>query len=101
MVLHHHERLDGTDYPDRLRGSEIPLGARIIAVADTFDATTSTRPYRPAMAHAKAIEILEQEAGSRLDPAGVSAFQACYAEGTPRPRWTPRRKVAASAGQIS
>jgi putative nucleotidyltransferase with HDIG domain len=98
MVRHHHERLDGTGYPDALRGSEIPLGARIIAVADTFDAITSTRPYRPAKAHSKAIEILAEEAGSRLDPTGVAAFHAYYVESWPRPRWTPRRNVAASGG---
>jgi HD-GYP domain-containing protein (c-di-GMP phosphodiesterase class II) len=91
MVRHHHERLDGTGYPDGLVGSETPMGARIIAVADTFDAITSTRSYRPAKSHKKALEILDQEAGSRLDPAGVSAFCAYYTEGRPRPLWTPRR----------
>jgi hypothetical protein len=79
MVRHHHERLDGTGYPDRLSGDEIPLGARIIAVADTFDAITSARPYRPASAHKKAIDILRGEAGARLDPVVVKAFCSHYA----------------------
>src|SRR6201999_1114128 len=49
IVRHHHERIDGSGYPDRLRGKKIPIGARIVAVADTFDALTSCRPYREAM----------------------------------------------------
>lgn len=95
MVRHHHERLDGSGYPDRLHASEIPLGARIIAVADTFDAITSTRPYRPARTDQQALDILEQEAGPRLDPIGVTAFLAYYAERQPRPLWNPRRKAVA------
>jgi HD-GYP domain-containing protein (c-di-GMP phosphodiesterase class II) len=95
MVRHHHERLDGSGYPDRLEASEIPLGARIIAVADTFDAITSTRPYRPARTPQQALAILDQEAGARLDPIGVSAFRACYAERRPQPLWNPRRTAVA------
>jgi hypothetical protein len=78
MVRHHHERLDGSGYPDRLAGEEIPLGARIIAVADVFDSMTSSRPYRPALAHTKAIEILKRDAGSRLDPKAVRTFMSYY-----------------------
>jgi HD-GYP domain-containing protein (c-di-GMP phosphodiesterase class II) len=78
IVRHHHERLDGRGYPDGLSGDEIPLGARIIAVADTFDAITSTRPYRPGAQHKKALDILKQEAGGQLDPAAVTAFQRYY-----------------------
>jgi hypothetical protein len=78
MVRHHHERMDGTGYPDGLKGDQIPLGARIIAVADTFDALTSTRPYRGAARHQQAIEILRQASGSQLDPAAVRAFFAYY-----------------------
>lgn len=95
MVRHHHERLDGSGYPDRLTAPEIPLGARIIAVADTFDAITSTRPYRPARTDHEALEILEEEAGGRLDPVGVNAFRAYYAERQPRPLWNARRKALA------
>jgi HD-GYP domain-containing protein (c-di-GMP phosphodiesterase class II) len=93
MVRHHHERIDGSGYPDRLSAGEIPLGARIIAVADTFDAITSTRPYRPARSAQEALEILEEEAGVRLDPVGVDAFVACYAERRLRPLWNAHRKV--------
>jgi putative nucleotidyltransferase with HDIG domain len=93
MVRHHHERLDCSGYPDRLGAGEIPLGARIIAVADTFDAITSTRPYRPARTDQEALEILEREAGVRLDPVGVEAFRAYYAERWPRPLWNARRKA--------
>jgi hypothetical protein len=78
MVRHHHERLDGTGYPDRLAGDEIPLGARIIAVADTFDAMTSSRPYRAACRHKKALDVLAKEAGAQLDPAPVAAFMRYY-----------------------
>jgi hypothetical protein len=78
MVRHHHERLDGRGYPDGLSGSAIPVGARIIAVADTFDAITSTRSYRKASKHRQAIEILKKEAGTQLDPDAVKAFLAYY-----------------------
>lgn len=78
MVRHHHERLDGSGYPDGLVGDEIPLGARIIAVADTFDAMTSNRSYRGAFPHKKALDVLSNEAGTRLDAAAVSAFHAYY-----------------------
>jgi putative nucleotidyltransferase with HDIG domain len=93
MVRHHHERLDYSGYPDRLGAGEIPLGARIIAIADTFDAITSTRPYRPARTHQEALEILDEEAGVRLDPVGVEAFRASYAERWPSPAWNARRKA--------
>ena len=78
MVLHHHERLDGTGYPSGLVGDEIPLGARIIAVADTFDAITSTRAYRKANSHKKALAILTKESGTQLDPDAVRAFRSHY-----------------------
>jgi putative nucleotidyltransferase with HDIG domain len=74
IVRHHHERLDGSGYPDGLRGETIPAGARIIAVADVYDALTSERPYRPSFSHADAIERLEQERGRTLDPHLVSVF---------------------------
>lgn len=78
MVRHHHERLDGMGYPDGLAADRIPLGARIIAVADTFDAITSKRPYRPAKPHKGALELLSAEAGTQLDPAAVRAFLSYY-----------------------
>lgn len=79
IVLHHHERIDGDGYPDGIAGDEILLGARIIAVADTFDALTSARPYRPAKSHEFAIAILREEAGVQLDAAVVAAFDSRYA----------------------
>lgn len=78
MVRHHHERLDGSGYPDGLRGEEIPLGARIISVADTFDAITSTRAYQSARNHQRALELISESAGSRLDPEAVAAFLRYY-----------------------
>jgi len=64
---HHHERHDGSGYPDGLRGELIPLGARIVAVADVYDALTSDRPYRPRLARAEVVRRLEAEAGQTLD----------------------------------
>lgn len=73
-VRAHHERFDGTGYPDGLCGEEIPLPARIIAVADAFDAMTTDRPYRAAIAPGEAVEELRACAGSQFDPAIVDAF---------------------------
>ncbi len=67
IVRHHHERHDGSGYPDGLRGELIPLGARIVAVADVYDALTSDRPYRPRLARADVVRHLESEAGETLD----------------------------------
>jgi putative nucleotidyltransferase with HDIG domain len=87
MVRHHHERLDGNGYPDALWDFEIPLGARIIAVADTFDAITSTRPYRSANPHQQAMSILAAESGTQLDPEAVHAFEREYAGRRPFMIW--------------
>jgi putative nucleotidyltransferase with HDIG domain len=78
IVRHHHERVDGGGYPDGLAGEEIPLGARIVAVADTFDAVTSTRAYRAAMSHKQALALLDREAGTQLDPDAVRTFRSHY-----------------------
>jgi putative nucleotidyltransferase with HDIG domain len=78
MVRHHHERIDGTGYPDGLTGGAIPLGARIIAVADTFDAITSNRSYRRSASHQRALAVLSKEADQQLDGDVVSAFLAYY-----------------------
>ena len=78
MVRHHHERIDGTGYPDKRSGSDIPLGARILSVADTFDALTSRRAYRPAQKHKLALGILQKEAGHQLDADAVKAFLRYY-----------------------
>jgi putative nucleotidyltransferase with HDIG domain len=74
LVRHHHERWDGTGYPDRLKGTEIPFGARVIAVADSFDAMTSDRPYRAGMPVGKAAAILRAGRGQQWDAALVDAL---------------------------
>ncbi|RME48337.1 MAG: HD domain-containing protein [Chloroflexi bacterium] len=74
LVRHHHERYDGKGYPAGLRGNEIPLGARIIAVADAFDAMISDRPYRAAISFKEAIDELLAGAGGQFDPEVVRAF---------------------------
>jgi diguanylate cyclase (GGDEF)-like protein len=74
-VLHHHERWDGDGYPHRLRGDEIPLGARIIFVADAFDAMTSERVYRRPFSQRDALAELERCSGSQFDPVIVDAFR--------------------------
>ncbi|RME21197.1 MAG: response regulator [Deltaproteobacteria bacterium] len=74
VVRHHHERLDGTGYPDGLSGKQIPLEARIVAVADTFDAMTSARPYRSPRTIAHALQVLREVAGTQLDAEVVRVF---------------------------
>jgi diguanylate cyclase (GGDEF)-like protein/putative nucleotidyltransferase with HDIG domain len=80
LILSHHERWDGKGYPQGLKGEEIPLGARILAVVDYFDALTSDRPYHKAMTHDAAIALLQQEAGRALDPTVVGMFVRTEAE---------------------
>jgi len=82
VVRHHHERFDGTGYPDGLRGAAIPLGARILAVADTYDALTSRRPYREALSDVETLDIVEAGAGTQFDPVIVRAF--CSSHGCAR-----------------
>ena len=74
IILHHHERIDGRGYPDGLKDAAIPLGARIIAVCDAFDAMTSNRSYRCSVCGAQALAELRRCAGSQFDPNIVSAF---------------------------
>ena len=74
LVRYSHERWDGTGYPDRLRGEEIPLGARIIAVCDAFDAMTTDRPYQPAVPLEEALNELRRCAGTQFDPDVVTVF---------------------------
>ena len=73
-IRHHHERLDGTGYPDHLDGEEIPMGARIIAVLDAYVGMTSPRPYRPPIPAQVALEELEHAAGKHFDPQVVDIF---------------------------
>jgi HD-GYP domain-containing protein (c-di-GMP phosphodiesterase class II) len=76
IIMHHHERYDGKGYPAGLSGEHIPLGSRIVAVVDAFDAMTSNRPYRGALSFERAVAELESNAGVQFDPAVVSAFVA-------------------------
>ena len=75
LVLHQCERIDGTGYPEKLRGEEIPLGSRIITVADSFDALTTNRPYRPALTRDDALAELTRCSGAQFDPDVVDAFR--------------------------
>ena len=78
MAAYHHERWDGTGYPEGLAGEEIPLCARIMAVADVFDALLSKRSYKEPMPLARAKEIILEESGTHFDPRVVEAFlRAC------------------------
>ena len=73
-IRHHHERYDGSGYPDRLKGAEIPLGARILAVADGFDSLTNKRPYRKAFSRLEALQMMHDLAGIQWDPELVNQF---------------------------
>ena len=85
IILHHHERFAGHGYPYGLRANEIPLGARIVAIADAYDAMTNDRPYKRAMSHDAAIAELRQHAGTQFDPELVGLFCDLYANRAPRP----------------
>lgn len=74
LALHHHERWDGRGYPGKLQGEEIPLGARILGVADSWDAMTSSRPYRKALPQKRAMRELRRGEGMQFDPQVVEAF---------------------------
>ena len=74
MIRHHHERYDGGGYPDGLKGKGIPLGSRILAVADSFDAMNSERAYRPALSSEKVIAELEASRGTQFDPEIIDIF---------------------------
>jgi len=77
-VRHHHERFDGTGHPDGLKGEDIPIEARIMAVADAFDAMTSSRPYREQLPEEQALSELRKAAGTQFDPRVVAAFEHIY-----------------------
>jgi hypothetical protein len=80
LIRHHHERIDGTGYPDGLAGEEIPLGARLIAVADSYDAMTTDRPYRRGLSHDEAIARLREGMGTQFDSRVVEAFCELWEE---------------------
>ncbi len=85
-VFHHHERMDGQGYPNGLMGNEIPLWARIIAVADVYDALTTDRPYRMAMSHDKAMLIITQNSGTQFCPECVKTFELLVAKDPRHPK---------------
>jgi HD-GYP domain-containing protein (c-di-GMP phosphodiesterase class II) len=92
----HHEALDGRGYPYGLKGDQIPLLARVIAVADTFDALTTNRPYQQAHTPEQALQIIRSLAGKRLDPQAIDALLAVYQRGEIRiQRFTIKRPVVA------
>ena len=80
VVLHHHERWDGAGYPAGRRGEEIPLEARVLCIVDSFDAMTSTRPYRAPRRPDEAWDELQRCAGTQFDPELVEAFAEAWAE---------------------
>ncbi len=102
-IRNHHETWDGNGYPDRLTGEEIPLVARIIGVADTFDAMTTNRPYQRAMPLAHVVQKMHAMAGSRFDPSVVSAFAAAVEAGdiTPPAAPEPSRTPAETHQEVS
>lgn len=77
IARHHHERFDGTGYPDRLAGSDIPLSARIVAVGDVYDALRSRRVYKPALSHHATVQLMTEGSPGHFDPALLNAFQRC------------------------
>jgi hypothetical protein len=85
IILHHHERYAGHGYPFGLRAHEIPLGARIVAIADAYDAMINDRPYKRAITHEQAISELRRHAGTQFDPELVELFCDLYADHAPEP----------------
>ena len=83
IVRHHHESWDGTGYPSKISGTDIPLGARILAVVDCFDALTSDRPYRPRLTPEEAFAVIRERRGAMYDPLVVDTFFAAYADIAP------------------
>jgi putative nucleotidyltransferase with HDIG domain len=96
IVRHHHENWDGTGYPDKIKGEDIPVGARILSVVDCFDALTSDRPYRARMTNEAAIAILMERRGTMYDPAIVDAFVAAHDRLMPAE--TPMHPAAKAVG---
>jgi putative nucleotidyltransferase with HDIG domain len=101
IVRHHHESWDGTGYPDKLAGSEIPIGARILSVVDCFDALTSDRPYRPRLSDKEALRILQERRGTMYDPLVIDTFAKVHATIAPdtavQPHPSPLRAITAAA----
>ena len=98
IILHHHERYSGHGYPFGLRGNDIPLGARIVAIADAYDAMIHDRPYKRAMSHEDAIQELRRHAGTQFDPDLVSLFCDLFATHAPSPDPTVAAMTAGTSG---
>jgi putative nucleotidyltransferase with HDIG domain len=96
IVRHHHENWDGTGYPDGIRGTDIPIGARILSVVDCFDALTSDRPYRPRMTDEAAVAILRERRGTMYDPEIVDIFIRAHRQLMPSE--TPVHPAARAVG---
>ena len=89
FIRYHHERWDGKGYPDGIQGTEIPLGARVIAVADTFDAMTSDRPYRKGMSTVRAYDAIKEGRGTQFDAAVAEVMLAVLRDGRLIPEGHP------------
>jgi putative nucleotidyltransferase with HDIG domain len=96
VVRSHHERYDGTGYPDRLKGQEIPIGARIMTIADTYDSITSERPYRKAASHRYAVKEIISCSGTQFDPEVVGHFleiAGAFVQGRDQDKEPPANEV--------
>ena len=96
LVRSHHERWDGRGYPDGLKGEEIPLAARILCVADVYDALTTARSYRGALSHEEAMGMMERDSGSAFDPELFRLFRRLIEERRRRPRPASPARTAAT-----
>jgi diguanylate cyclase (GGDEF)-like protein len=99
IILHHHERFAGHGYPFGLRAAEIPLGARIVAIADAYDAMTHDRPYKAAISHEAAIAELQRHAGTQFDPELVTLFCELFAAAAPVPDPAVLAMTATAGGE--
>ncbi|HEY8832094.1 MAG TPA: HD domain-containing phosphohydrolase, partial [Gemmatimonadaceae bacterium] len=99
VIRNHHERWDGTGYPDGLGGEEIPFAARILCVADVYDALTTARSYRDSMSHARAAQEMRASHG-QFDPALLEAFLSWADSADVRPRVTPQRNAILTMDKI-
>jgi diguanylate cyclase (GGDEF)-like protein len=93
IILHHHERYAGHGYPFGLRGNDIPLGARIVAIADAYDAMRNDRPYKRALSHDQAVAEVRRHAGTQFDPELVALFCELFASAAPEPDPTVRAMI--------
>jgi putative two-component system response regulator len=85
IILHHHEKWDGTRYPHRLKGEDIPLEARIVAIVDVFDALTSRRPYKDCWSVERALSFIDEQKGKYFDPSIVVSFFCYFNEKASKP----------------